>query len=119
MPKREYKEVFGDEGPLSPIAEEIFVKYQVHSTNGNLTDGYNNLQIVPSQISLPFCFTTSSPVTMRNKSQDYLIRLLEGTEQPILLLNSDKLLSNEELPAIVRNGAKKVNSTLDMIHSHC
>ena len=64
--KKEDKEVSSDEEPLSPTPEELFEKYKAPSTNVNLTDGYHNLGIVPSQTPLPFCFTTSSPVTMRN-----------------------------------------------------
>ena len=80
---KEDKEMSSDEEPLSPILEVLFEKYKALSTNVNLTDGYNNLRIVPSQTSLPFCFTTSSPISMRNELLDYLIRLLERTEKPI------------------------------------
>ena len=114
--KTEDKEVSSDEEPLSPIPEELFVKYQAPSTNINLTDGYNNLRIVPSQTQLPFRFTTSSPVPMRNESLDYVIRLWEGTEKPVLTLHSHKPLSNEELAAIIRNATKTVDSQLNTIH---
>ena len=60
---------------------------------------------------------------MRNESLDYLIRLLKGTEKPILISNRHKLLSNEELAAIVSNATKNVDSHLDTIHTnfqqHC
>ena len=45
---KEDKEVSTDEEPLFPVQEELFEKYKAPSTNVNLTDGYNNLQIVPS-----------------------------------------------------------------------
>ena len=45
---KEDKQVSSDEEPLSPILEELFEKYQASSTNVTLTNGYNNLQIVPS-----------------------------------------------------------------------
>ena len=99
-----------DKEPLSPTRGELLEKYKAPSTNVNLTDRYNNLRILPSQTPLPFCFTTSSPVTMRNEYSDHLIRLLEGTEKPILTPNSHKPLSNEELAAIVRNATKNVDS---------
>ena len=88
--KKENKEVSSDEEPLSPSAGEIFEKYKAPSTNVNLTDGYNNLQIVPSQNPLLFHFTTSSSVTMRNKSLDHLVKLLERTKKTILTPNSHK-----------------------------
>ena len=99
-----------DEEPLSRIPEELFEKYKTPSTNVNLTDRYNNLQIVPSQTSLLFRFTTSSPVTMRNELLDHLISLLEGTEIPIPIPNSHKLLSNKELGAMVRNATSNIDS---------
>ena len=46
--KKKDKEVSSDKEPLSPIPEELFEKYKAPSTNVNLTDGYNNLRIVPS-----------------------------------------------------------------------
>ena len=107
-----------DEEPLSRIPEELFEKYKTPSTNVNLTDRYNNLQIVPSQTSLLFRFTTSSSVTMRTESLDHLIRLLEGTEKLILTPNSHKPLSNKELAAIVRNATKNVDSQLNTIHTN-
>ena len=55
---------------------------------------------------------------MRNESLDYPIRLLEGTEKPILTPNSHKPLSNEELAAIVRNASKNVNTNLNIIHAN-
>ena len=73
--KKEDKQMSLDEEALSPVAKELFEKYKAPSTNVNVTDAYNNLRIVPSQIPLPFHFTTSSPVTMRNESLDHLIRL--------------------------------------------
>ena len=108
--KKEDKKVSSDEEPLSPILEELFKKYKAPSTNVHLTDRYYDLQIVLSQTPLQFCFTASSPVTIRNESLDYLIRLLEGTEKPILTPNNHKPLFNEELAAIVRNATKNVNS---------
>ena len=116
--KKEGKEVSPDEEPLSPILEELFGKYKAPSTNVNLTGGYNNLRIVPSQTPLQFRVTTSSPVTMRNESLDHLIRLLEWTEKPILTPNSHKQLSNEELAAIIRNVIKNVDCQLDTIHAN-
>ena len=56
-----------DEELFSPIREELFEKYKAPSTNVNLTDMYNNLLIAQSQTQLPFCFTTSSPATIRNE----------------------------------------------------
>ena len=114
--KKEDKKMSSDEEPLSPIPEKLFEKYKAPSTNVNLTDGNNNLHIVLSQTPLPFRFTTSSPVRMKNVSLDHLIRLLEGNEKPILTLNSHKRLSNEELAAIVRNATKNVDSQLNTIH---
>ena len=55
---------------------------------------------------------------MRNEWLDYLIRLLEGTEKPILIPNSHKLLFNEDLAAIVRNATKTLNSQVDMINAN-
>ena len=78
------------EEPLSLMPEELFAKVKALSTNGNLTDEYNNLRIVPSLTTLPFRFTTSSHVIMRNESLDHHIRLLEGTEKPMLTPNSHK-----------------------------
>ena len=104
------------EEPLSLMPEDLLEKYQGTSTNVNLTDGYNNLQIVTSQTPLPFRFTTSSHDTMRNECLDYLMRLLKGTEKPIVTPNSHKPLSNEELAAIIRNATKTVDSQLNTIH---
>ena len=60
---------------------------------------------------------------MRNESLDHLIRLLEGTEKPILTPNSHKPLSNKELAAIVRNASKNIDYKLDTSHAnfqqHC
>ena len=116
--KKDDKEVSSDEEPLSPIPEELFEKYNASSTNVNLTDGYNNLRIVQSQTPLAFRFTTSSPVTIRNESLDHCMRLLEGNVIPILIPNSKKPLSNEELAAIVRNATKNVDFQLDTIHTN-
>ena len=74
--KKQDKEVSLEEEPLSPIADELLENCKAPSSNVNLTDRYNNLEILPSQTPLAFCFTTSSPVTMRNESLDYHIRLL-------------------------------------------
>ena len=93
--KKNDKEVTSDEVSLSLILEDIFEKYKALSANINLTDRYNYLKIVLSQTPLRFRFTTSGSVTMRNESLDYLIRLLEGTEKPILKSNSYNLLSKE------------------------
>ena len=114
--KKEDKDVSSDEEPLSPIPEELFVKYKAPSNNVNLTDWYRNLRIVPSQTPLPFSFTTSSPVTMRNESLDHHLRLLEEAEKPILASNSYKPLSNKGLAAIVRNATKNIDFRLDTIH---
>ena len=116
--KKEDKQVSSDEEPLCPILEELFEKYNAASTNVNLIDGYNNWQIVPSQNPIPFHFTTSSPVTIRNESLDHCMRLLEGNVIPILIPNSKKPLSNEELAAIVRNATKNVDFQLDTIHTN-
>ena len=116
--KEENNEVSSDEEPLSPIPEQLFENYKTPSTNVNLTDWYNKVQIVPSQTLLPFCFTTSSPVTMRTESLDHLIRLLERTEKPILIPNSHKLLANKDLAAILRNATKNIDAQLDTIHAN-
>ena len=55
---------------------------------------------------------------MRNESLDHLIRLLEGTEKPILTSYSHKPLSNEKLAAIVTNATNNVDSQLDPIHTN-
>ena len=114
--KKEHKEVSYDKEPLSSIPGELFEKYKATSTNVNLTDRCNKVQIVPSQNPLPFRFTPSSPVTMRHELLDHLIRLLEGTENPILIPNSHKPLSNQELAAIIRNTTKKINIKIETIH---
>ena len=75
--KKEDKEVSSDEEALSPVPEKLFENYKAPSTIVNLIDGYNNLRIVPSQSPLPFRFTISSPVMIRNECLDHLIRLLE------------------------------------------
>ena len=106
------------EEPLSPIPEELLEKYKASSTNANLTNGYNNLRIVPFQNPLLFLFTTSSPVTTRNELLDHLITLLEGTKKPFVTPNSHKPLSNKDLAAFVRNATKNVNSQLDTIHTN-
>ena len=67
---KESKEVSSDEEPLSSILEKLFEKYKDNSTNINPRGGYHTLQVVPSQTLLPFHFTTSSPLTMRNKLLD-------------------------------------------------
>ena len=107
-----------DKEPLPSIPEELFEKYKASSTNVNLTDRYKSQWIVPSQNPLLFCFTTSSPVTVRNESSDHLLRILEGTEKPIVTRNSHKPLSNEERAAIIRNATKNVHSQLDAIHAN-
>ena len=121
--KKKDKEVSLDKELLSSILNKLFEKHKAPSTNVNLADGYNNLQIVPSKHALPFRFTASSSVTMRNKLLNSFIRLLEGTETPVLTPNRHKLLSNEELAAIVRNATKNIDSQLDTIHAnlqqHC
>ena len=105
-----------EEETLSTIPKELFEQYKAPSINVNLTDGNNNLRIVPSQIILLFCFTTRRPVVIRNGSLYHLIRLLEGTEKPILTVNCHRLFSNEELAAILRNATKNVDNKLNMIH---
>ena len=121
--ENEDKEVSSDKELLSAILEELFEKYKARSTDINLTDVYNNLQIVLSEHTLPFCFTTSSSITMRNELLDSLIRLLEGMEIPILTPNSHRPFSNKDLAVIVRNATKNVDSQLDTIHAnfqqHC
>ena len=107
-----------DEEPLSPILEELFEKYKAPSTNVNFTNTYYKLRVVQSQVPFPFHFTTSSPVTIRNESLQYLIRILEESEKPILTSNSRKLLSNEELTAIIGNATKNVDTNLDTIHAN-
>ena len=47
-----------------------------------------------------------------------MIRLLEGTEKPILTVNSHKLLSNEVLTTNVRNASKTVDVQLNTIHAN-
>ena len=42
------KEVSSDEEPLSSIAEGRFDKYKALSINNNLTNRYNNLQVIQS-----------------------------------------------------------------------
>ena len=116
--KKKDTEVSADEEHRPPIPEELFEKYKVPSTNVNVTDRYNNLRIVLSQTPLPFRFTTSSTVTMRNESLDHLIRLLQGTKKPILTPNSHKPLSNEERAAIVRNAIKNIDCHLHTIHTN-
>ena len=121
--KKEDKDVSSDEDLLCLILEKLFERYKALSTNVNLTNGYNQLPIGPSHTPLPFRFTTSSPVTMRNESLDYLIELLEGTENPIGIQNSHKPLSNEKLAAIIRNATKYIVCELTTIHAnfqqHC
>ena len=73
--KKEDKEVSSDDKPMSLIPEELFERYKVPSININLTDMYNNVQIVPAQTPFQFHCTTSSSVTMRNGSLDHFIRL--------------------------------------------
>ena len=65
--KKEDKKVSSDEEPLASIVEELFGKYKAPSTNIYVTGRYNNLWIVPSGYILLFRFTTSGPVTIRNK----------------------------------------------------
>ena len=112
-----------DEEPLSPIPEELFEKHKAPSGHVNLTDGSNNRLIVLSQNLLPFCFTTSTSVKMRNELLDHLITLLQGTEKTILTLNCYKPLSNTGLAALVTNATKNINSQLDIINAdfqqHC
>ena len=79
---------------------------------------HNNLRIAPFEALLPFRFTTSSTVIIRNKSLDHCITLLEGTEKPILTLNSHMPLSNKELAAIVRNASNNVDTQLNTIHAN-
>ena len=50
--ENEDKEVSSDKELLSAILEELFEKYKARSTDINLTDVYNNLQIIPSQTPL-------------------------------------------------------------------
>ena len=107
-----------DEEPLSPMLEELFENYKPSSINVNMTDGYNNLWIVLSQKTLPFHFSTSSSIMMSNESLDYLNRLLEGTEKPILTLNSQKPLSNEDCAAIIRNATKNDDVQLETIYEN-
>ena len=116
--KKEDKEVSSHEKPLSPIPEERFKKYKAPSTHVNPTDAYNNLRNVPSQTFLPFRFSTRSPITMRNELLDHIFSLLEGTEKPILIANSDKPLSNEEPATIVRYATKNVDSQLYTIDAN-
>ena len=99
-----------DEEPLSSIPGELFEMYKAPSTNVNLTDTYKNLQIALSQNPLPYHFTTSSSVRMRNEFLDPLRALLVGTQKPVLTPNRCKLWSNKELVAIGRNLTKKGDS---------
>ena len=46
--KKEDNEMSSDKGPLSAIRKDLFKNYKAPSTNVNLTDWYNNLQIVLS-----------------------------------------------------------------------
>ena len=104
------KEVSSVEAPLSLISGQLFVKFTALCTNVSMIDRYYNLQLVLSQTLLLFRFTTSSTVTIRNEFLDFLIRLWEGTEKPMVILNSHKPLSNEELAVIVRIATKNVDS---------
>ena len=115
--EKKYKAVSSDEEPLSPIPEELVIKYKAPSTNAKLTDAYHNLHVVLYQTPLPFRFTTSSSIAMRNESLDYLVRLLEETEKPILTPDGNKLLSNEKLAAIIRNATKNDYTKLDIIYA--
>ena len=116
--KKKDKQVSSDEEPLSAITEELFENYIAPPTHVNLIDGYNNLRIVLSQNPLLCRFTTSSPITMRNVSLDHLIRLLQGTEKPVLTRNSKNPLSNEELAPIVRKATNKVDCRLNTVHAN-
>ena len=73
--KNEDGAMSSDDDHLSPILEGLFVKYTAFSTCVCLADGCNDLRIVLSPTSLLFHFTTSYPVTMRNKYLDHVIRL--------------------------------------------
>ena len=115
--RKEVKELSAKEEPLSSILEELLEKYKASSTNINIIDAYYILQVVLSQTRLPFCHTMSSPVAMGNDILDDLIKILEGTEKPILIPNSQNLLSNKELAAIIRNATKKVGSKLETVHT--
>ena len=77
-----------DREPLSSILEELFEKYKALAATVNLVNRYNKLWIVLSKYTLAFCFTTSSPVTMRYESLDSVINLLGRTEKIILTSNS-------------------------------
>ena len=57
--KKKDKKKSSNEDPLSSIPEELFEKYKVPSTNINLTDRDNNLQVVLSKTTLLFHFNTS------------------------------------------------------------
>ena len=57
-------------------------------------------------------------VAMRNKLLYYLIKLLKGTEKPILTVNSYEILSKIELAAIVRNGTRNVNFQLKIMNAN-
>ena len=103
---------------LSSILDKLFEKDKAPSTNVNLTDRYNNLQMVLSDHTLLFLFTTSSTVTIRNQSLHEFIRLLEWIEKPILTRNSYKPLTNKKLAAIVSNTGNNVDTELHTIYAN-
>ena len=114
----EKQQVFLNTAQLSLILEQLFEKYKASSANVNMTDGCTTLSVVSSQAQFTFCYTTSSPIVMRNEWWDSFIRLLKWTHKRILTWNSHKLLSNGELVAIVRNANKNIYTKLHNVHTN-
>ena len=55
---------------------------------------------------------------MKNKCLDYFIKLLDITEMPTLTANTYKPISNKEIPPIVGNATKNIDSHLGKIHAN-
>ena len=109
----EDKEVSSDKVLLSLMPKATRKEYKASSTNVNLADRYNKLQIVLSKHTLLFRLTTSRPITIRNQLSAYLIAQLKVTKKSILTCNSHKPLSHEDVAAIVRNEIKNICNNID------